>query len=70
VRYYKNELYSEFISEYPDYGPKAKLTISRTRFYKWLISYGLFRGGAMPEEGRDQQGRWIVIKNKNANDNE
>tara|TARA_R110000868_G_scaffold371378_2_gene634919 strand:+ start:6156 stop:8561 length:2406 start_codon:yes stop_codon:yes gene_type:complete len=70
VRYYKNELYSEFISEYPDYGPKAKLTISRTRFYKWLISYGLFRGGMLPEEGRDQQGRWIVIKNKNANDNE
>jgi len=69
VRYYKNELYSEFISEYPDYGPKAKLTISRTRFYKWLISYGLFRGGMMPEEGRDQQGRWIVIKNKNTNDN-
>ena len=24
----------------------------------------------MAEEGRDQQGRWIVIKNKNANDNE
>ena len=70
VRYYKNELYSEFISEYPDYGPKAKLTISRTRFYKWLISYGLFRGGMLPEEGRDQQGRWIVIKNKNTNDNE
>ena len=69
VRYYKNELYSEFISEYPDYGPKAKLTISRTRFYKWLISYSMYRGGTMPEEGRDHQGRWIVIKNKNATDN-
>jgi len=68
VRYYKNELYSEFINEYPDYGPKAKLTISRTRFYKWLIAYGIYCGGAMPEEGRDQQGRWIVIKNKNTNE--
>jgi hypothetical protein len=70
VRYYKNELYSEFISEYPDYGPKAKLTISRTRFYKWLISYGIFKGGMPPEDGRDQQGRWIVIKNKKTEDNE
>ena len=69
VRYYKNELYNEFVSEYPDYGPKAKLTISRTRFYKWLIAYGIYRGGAMPEEGRDQQGRWIVIGNKNTDEN-
>jgi len=69
VRYYKNELYNEFVSEYPDYGPKAKLTISRTRFYKWLIAYGIYRGGVMPEEGRDQQGRWIVIKNKNTDEN-
>ena len=69
VRYYKNELYNEFVNEYPDYGPKAKLTISRTKFYKWLIAYGVYRGGAMPEEGRDQQGRWIVIGNKNTDEN-
>jgi hypothetical protein len=31
------DLYFDFIGEYPDYGPKAKMTISRTRFYKWLI---------------------------------
>lgn len=64
VRLYKNDLYFNFIEEYPDYGPKAKMTISRTRFYKWLISYGLFKEGIMPEEGRDQQGRWIIIKKK------
>lgn len=63
-KYYKNELYSDFIDEYPDYGPKAKLTISRTRFYKWLISYGIYISGVQPEEGRDQQGRWIIIKPK------
>ena len=62
VRYYKNELYNDFISEYPDYGPKAKMTISRTRFYKWLIAYAMFRTGAAPEENRDQQGRWIIIR--------
>jgi hypothetical protein len=64
VRLYKQDLYFDFISEYPDYGPKAKMTISRTRFYKWLISYGLFKEGTIPEEGRDLTGRWIIIHKK------
>ena len=55
----KQDLYHEFISEYPDYGPKAKMTISRTRFYKWLAAYGLHTTGKVPEEGRDPNGRWI-----------
>jgi len=55
----KQDLYHEFISEYPDYGPKAKMTISRTRFYKWLSAYGLHTTGQVPEEGRDPNGRWI-----------
>lgn len=64
VRLYKHQLYYNFIEEYPDYGPKAKMTISRTRFYKWLISYALFTEGVQPEEGRDMDGRWIIIKKK------
>jgi DNA-binding transcriptional MerR regulator len=64
IRLYKNDLYYEFINEYPDYGPKAKMTISRTRFYKWLISFAMYKEGVMPEEGRDQQGRWIIIRTK------
>jgi hypothetical protein len=60
----KHELYFNFIEEYPDFGPKAKLTISRTRFYKWLISYSIFKEGVQPEEGRDMNGRWIIIKSK------
>lgn len=60
----KQDLYIEFISEYPDYGPKAKMTISRTRFYKWLVAYALFVTGVQPEEGRDPQGRWLRIKPK------
>lgn len=64
IRLYKNDLYYNFIEEYPDYGPKSKLTISRTRFYKWLVSYAMFKEGTMPEEGRDQLGRWIIIKKK------
>ena len=64
MRLYKNDLYYAFIDEYPDYGPKSKMTISRTRFYKWLVSYALFKEGVMPEEGRDQSGRWIIIRKK------
>ena len=65
VRLYKNDLYYEFINEYPDYGPKAKMTISRTRFYKWLVAFAMYKEGVMPEEGRDQMGRWIMIRTKN-----
>ena len=64
VRLYKNDLYHDFISEYPDYGPKAKMTISRTKFYKWLVSYALYKEGIIPEEGRDLTGRWIIIHEK------
>lgn len=62
IRNYKNDLYSNFTDEYPDYGPRGRMSISRTRFYRWLICYGNFRDGY--EEGRDQTGRWIIIKNK------
>ena len=64
IRLYKNELYFNFIDEYPDYGPKAKMTISRTKFYKWLVSYSIFKEGVMPEEGRDHLGRWIIIRKR------
>jgi hypothetical protein len=70
VRLYKNDLYYDFISEYPDYGPKAKMTISRTKFYKWLVSYAMYKEGVVPEEGRDLNGRWIIIHRKNDEDAE
>ena len=58
------DLYFDFISEYPDYAPKAKMTISRTAFYKWLVAYAKFSTGQAPEEGRDMQGRWFRIITK------
>jgi len=64
VRLYKNELYYAFVDEYPDYGPKSRMTISRTKFYKWLVSYAIYKEGVMPEEGRDLHGRWIIIRKK------
>jgi hypothetical protein len=69
TRLYKNELYDDFVREYPDYGPKAKMTISRIKFYKWLNAYAIYKSGELPEEGRDHMGRWIIIKNKK-NENE
>lgn len=64
TRLYKNELYSNFVDEYPDYGPRGRMSVSRTKFYKWLIAYGIYKEGVMPQEDRDQQGRWIIIKSK------
>jgi hypothetical protein len=64
TRLYKNELYSNFVDEYPDYGPRGRMSVSRTKFYKWLIAYGIYKVGTMPQEDRDQQGRWIIIKSK------
>ena len=55
------DLYFDFIGEYPDYAPKAKMTISRTRFYRWLIAYGNFMCNDV-DEGRDSNGRWFTMK--------
>ena len=68
TRLYKNELYSNFVDEYPDYGPRGRMSISRTKFYRWLVSYAIYKEGTMPEEDRDQQGRWIIIKSKKENE--
>ncbi|HIB77161.1 MAG TPA: hypothetical protein EYO58_05990 [Flavobacteriales bacterium] len=64
IKNYKQDIYLDFITEYPDYGPKAKLTISRTLFYKWLVRFCLFKHKVEPEEGRDSSGRWIRIRTK------
>jgi hypothetical protein len=64
AKLYKPVLYEEFVHEYPDYGPRAKYAISRTKFYKWLNAYSMFLTGVLPDEGRDSQGRWIRLRNK------
>ncbi len=62
VRIYKNELYFDFINEYPDYGPKSRMTISRQVFYKWLHAYAEYKTGQPPVDGKDNTGRWIELK--------
>ena len=61
---YKQTLYMEFTTEYPDYGPKAKMSITRNKFYKWLVAYSNYKFGCVPEEGRDRDGRWIRFRGK------
>lgn len=68
VKFYKHELYDNFVSEYPDYAPKAKMTISRNQFYKWLVAYALFAYGVSPTEGRDREGRYMVLREKHEYD--
>jgi hypothetical protein len=58
----KNEMYFDFINEYPDYGPKSKMTISRQRFYKWLHAYCVYKTGVAPIEGKDMVGRWFMME--------
>jgi hypothetical protein len=60
----KQPLYYEFVEEFPDFGPKAKMTISRTKFYRWLNHFGEFKYHAKPLHGRDATGRWIEFIKK------
>jgi len=61
---YKQDLYYDFIQDNPDFAPKAKMTISRTRFNKWLVAYCMYKTNTAPEEGRDSSGRFIRLRNK------
>lgn len=59
---FKDDLYLDFIKDNPDFAPKAKMTISRNAFYKWLNSFGVFSKEYEVVEGRSTQGRWIMFK--------
>ncbi len=63
-RSYKHDLYMDFIEDNPYFAPKAKMTVSRIRFYKWLQAYNLYKYDCEPEEGRDNSSRWIIFRNK------
>ena len=63
TKIFKQDLYFDFVEDNPDFAPKSRMTVSRTRFYKWLTAYNQFRYKCDPEEGRDAGGRWIVFRN-------
>ena len=61
---YKQDLYFNFIEDNPDYAPKAKRTVSRTGFYRWLNDYNECKYDCPAEDGKDMMGRWIIFKKK------
>ncbi len=65
TKIYKNDLYLDFIDDYPDYAPKSREAISRNEFGKWLMSYADFAFGCDALQGRDNIGRWIEFVTKN-----
>lgn len=60
-RIFKDDLYSEFITDNPDFA-KGKLTVSRRAFYQWLMLYGDFLDGVTTVDGRSSLGKWIMFK--------
>ena len=63
TKMFKQDLYFDFIEDNPDFAPKSKMTVSRTRYYKWLNAYNQYKYNCNPEEGRDAGGRWIIFRN-------
>ncbi len=60
---YTNDLYYDFISEFTDYGPNRKTTISNIQFNRWLIEYGQYITGVRPKDtDRDMNGKYVVFK--------
>jgi len=64
TRVYINQLYHDFTDNYPDYAARSKMTVSRQKFFKWVVAYALFKEGVQPETNRDMNGKWIIIKKK------
>jgi len=64
------DLYAEFIQENTDYGPRGKMSISKTKFYRWLIAYGLFLTGRNPEQSKSSQGKTIMFIDETKEENQ
>ena len=60
ARLYKGALYSNFITEYPDYG-NGKYKLSQKRFRTYLEEYAKFYE-LKYFEGKDHKGRWCEFE--------
>ena len=59
-----NTLYYNFIEEYPDYGPRSKMAISRQHFFKNLVAYNVYKYKCKPfNPVRDSIGKRIQFVN-------
>jgi len=65
MKLYKQELFIEFLEDYPDHSSRgAGTTLTRNEFYKWLKLYAQYKYDVEPDEGRDRVGRWITLNRK------
>ena len=61
-------IYNNFVGEYPDYGNYGRYKISHNKFYKWLDSYGNFKFGEKPRIFRNAMGKMVeFIAKKDVN---
>ena len=59
----KDTLFSDFVSDNPDFDSRGKNSISRVQFYKWLKAFADFKG-VEHVDGRDGVGKWVIFKTK------
>jgi hypothetical protein len=59
-----NQMYVDFITEYPDYAPMGKMTVTRQQFHRWVVLYSKYKYGVEPEVGRDSVGKWVRMRLK------
>ena len=49
---------------------EGKMSISKTKFYRWLIAYGLFLTGRNPEQSKSSQGKTIMFIDETQEENQ
>lgn len=64
IKHIKKMIYDSFVEEYPDYGPRGKINVTRKKFYMWLDSYGMFKHDTVAESGREATGKWIKFRTR------
>jgi len=64
VRIYLNQAIVEFKNENPDYADNSRFKISHQRFALWMKTFGLYKYGLEPAEGRAADGKWIQFREK------
>jgi hypothetical protein len=64
IKNHTNDMYTDFVTEYPDYVRNVKMSLSRQKFHRWVVLYANFKYGVPPEVGRDKVGKWVRMKPK------
>ena len=60
-----NEMFSEFITENPDFQ-----RMKRATFYAWIDKFAEFKYGKLPKKGRDALGKYVIFEQKEIKSNQ